>query len=205
MMASSMRMFVAIGLPPAVQVALAVARQFIQERAQSVGCAQELATSARWVRPEGSHLTLKFLGNVPAEKTQAIGASLAQASAGIAPFPLEVGQIGAFPSLRRARVLWLGLSGDLEALGKLQAAVERELAALGFPVENRPFHPHLTLARLEAGLPDALVRELLASPLTTSPEPLPVNSFRLMRSEIQRGGAKYTSLADLLLEGNGNE
>ena len=107
----------------------------------------------RPVNPEGVHLTLKFLGDVSMSQVDAIAAAVEGAAADAQPFDLELRGVGGFPDLRRPRVLWVGVGGDLEALQRLYSAVEAALAPLGFPPEGRAFTPHLTLARLRDGTP----------------------------------------------------
>ena len=105
----------------------------------------------RPVNPDGVHLTLKFLGDVSTSTVGDVAAALEGAAAGARPFDLELRGVGGFPDLRRPRVLWVGVGGDLEALQRLYESVESALAPLGFPPEGRAFTPHLTLARLREG------------------------------------------------------
>jgi RNA 2',3'-cyclic 3'-phosphodiesterase len=193
------RCFVAIELPLGVIQTLAVVRQDIEQLAKSTHSSQELAASVRWVRPEGSHLTLKFLGQAPVGQIPAIGQSLMTAGTGAGPLNLTLAGIGAFPNLRRARVLWVGIAGDVSAIADLYSAIERELAILGYPAETRAFHPHLTLARLETGLPEAMVRSLSANPPAVPPAPFRAIALSLMRSELRPEGASYTQLATIPL------
>jgi len=100
----------------------------------------------RWVPPENVHLTLKFLGELPEERVREVCSAVDGAAAGVPPFVMGVGGFGAFPSLRRPQVVWVGV--ELEpTLESLQASLEEALAGLGFPREQRPFRPHLTLGR----------------------------------------------------------
>lgn len=104
----------------------------------------------RWVRSSGLHLTLKFFGETGAELMPDIEAALRLASRGVAMIPLAPRELGGFPTLAAARVLWAGY--DAEApLELLAHRVERECARLGFPVEGRPFRPHVTLGRVREG------------------------------------------------------
>ena len=146
--------------------------------------------------PEGIHLTLKFLGETPAERRAEIEAAVGRAATGVQPFELHLGKLGTFGSARSPRVLWVDVGGDLQALAKLHSQVEKELGALGFPAEGRRFSPHLTLARVpperaaEAADPLAAAIAGNQSPSGT----IPATSLSLMRSELQRGGAVYTHL-----------
>ena len=149
-MRQPVRAFVAIELPDRAKDALA--RVVGELRAAQLG-------GLRAVRPEGIHLTLKFLGDVPADRIDAIGAAAERAAGHHTPFALLLSGVGAFPSGRAPRVLWAGIAGDLDSLGALQASVDGCLADLGFARERRAFNPHLTLARLrDSALPTSTPR-----------------------------------------------
>ena len=133
-----MRTFIAIPLPPECRAALEAA----QSGLRSIGA------DVRWTAVGSIHLTLKFLGEID----PAVLADLARALAGAAavePFALKIQGLGAFPDLRGPRVVWCGLAGDTDALVRLQSAVETACVSLGFTPEQRPFHPHLTLGRVQ--------------------------------------------------------
>ena len=106
-----------------------------------------LAPRARWVRPEGVHVTLAFLGAVEPARLAPLQEALSQVAARHPALQLGVAGGGSFGSPARPRVLWAGITGDTEALGTLQADVARSLGPLGFSPEARAFTPHLTLAR----------------------------------------------------------
>ena len=108
----------------------------------------------RWVRVDGLHLTLRFLGATPDEKQSQIAAALEAASAGVAPFRVALSGGGAFPDPRRPRVLWIGINEGAALLAGLARRLDERLAPLGWPPEGRPFAPHLTLARTD-GVPGA--------------------------------------------------
>ncbi|MCL4369081.1 MAG: RNA 2',3'-cyclic phosphodiesterase [Actinobacteria bacterium] len=207
-MIDKVRTFVAIELPGEVRQVLAELRAGLEQQARELGVARELAQTARWVRPEGTHLTLKFLGWVPEvsvgdsprrAQLGEIEAGVRRACAGVRAFQLGLAGVGAFPSLRRARVLWVGLRGDLPALAEVKDKLEQELSPLGYPTEDRQFHPHLTLARLGCGLPEALSR-VLGGGFEVPELVWKVDGLSLMRSELLRGGARYTQLALVKLD-----
>ncbi|OLC78745.1 MAG: 2'-5' RNA ligase [Gemmatimonadetes bacterium 13_1_40CM_4_69_8] len=180
-----MRLFVALNLPPAVREAVWAAAAPLRE----------LQLPVNWVRADGVHLTLKFLGEVSDEQEPELLAALAQAagsgegaSRGI---PLALGGFGVFPDLRRPRVVWVGVAPE-PALELLQHRVEQAFAPLGFPTEGRPFRPHLTLGRAarDAGAPAFRgLAEALAG--LEFAETARVDSLDLMESTLQRGGAVY--------------
>ncbi|MGH7570078.1 MAG: RNA 2',3'-cyclic phosphodiesterase [Gemmatimonadales bacterium] len=176
-----MRLFVALNFPTMLRDALWDAGEPLRRRAWPVN----------WVRPEGLHLTLKFLGEVEPDREPALVAALGAAAAGARSLPLAVGGFGVFPDLQRPRVLWVGISAD-PALELLQHRVEQEFAPLGFPTEPRAFRPHLTLGRARkdarpadfTGLTEALAG--LAFERTAV-----IATVDLMQSTLQSGGAVY--------------
>lgn len=201
----ALRCFVAIEMPASVLQAMDRLRRQIQQQAKDQHEDRELAGSARWVRPDNMHLTLKFLGAVPARLIPSIEVALARVAQAFGPIHLNLDGVGVFPNLRRARVLWAGFGGDITPLLELQAAIEQEMAALGYPKEPRPFHPHLTLTRLEAGLPVSLARWLETSPPKVPVLPITGDGIILMRSELRPGGPRYTPLATIRLASAGAE
>jgi len=176
------RLFVAINLPEAV-------RRTIHERTAGL---RETDMPARWVDPDRIHLTLKFLGEVLDERRDAAVEALREAASGYAPFHLELEGVGAFPSLRRPRVVWLGVAATLP-LRALKHDVEHAYARLGFERESRAFHPHLTLGRArdraEAG--EFRPLERLAGEVRVE-DGFRVESVELMRSRLGHGGAEYS-------------
>jgi RNA 2',3'-cyclic 3'-phosphodiesterase len=102
----------------------------------------------RWTNPEGIHLTLKFLGDTPEGKVQAVTQGMLAAAAGFEPFELRVAGFGCFPNPRRARVLWVGVPDLPKPLAGVQRAIDLQMARLDFARETRPFSPHLTLGRV---------------------------------------------------------
>lgn len=132
-----MRLFVALDLTEEIREALG----------EPIASLKLLTRSARWARPEGMHVTLKFIGHVDANRLEAIRAALARVRSG-APVAMEIRGVGFFPDERRPRVLWCGIEASAN-LAPLAAEVERVLEPLGIPREERKFTPHLTLARLK--------------------------------------------------------
>lgn len=183
------RLFVAVVLPDSVLAQ--VGR--VQERLQ--GLAPERA--ARWVRPEGIHITLKFLGDAPVSQLDALRAALDAAVEGHSAFELYAAGLGAFPHTKQPRVLWIGLSGDIAELNAVRESVEERISPLGFPTEKRDFHPHLTLARAARGASRAdqaalgeLVDKIDLPRLVT----WRVEGISLIRSDLGPGGAQYTQV-----------
>ena len=161
-------------------------------------------SGVRWVNPEAVHLTLKFLGNVPRAQIGEITHALSRSVLGSAPFTLEMGEVGGFPTLDAPRVLWVGLKEELDELASLQQKVEEELQSLGFPKERRPFTAHLTLARMRDGVTSQERR--MAGEATSSVSPpvgvaMEVKAISLMESILLPSGAVYNRLASIPLEG----
>src|SRR5207248_768149 len=175
------RLFVALNLPAPVREALwaATAR------------ARDLGLPVKWVRGEGLHLTLKFLGDVADEREPELAAALTRAAAGARGLALALGGFGVFPDFRRPRVVWVGIAPE-PGLEILQHRVEQEFAPLGFPTEARSFRPHVTLGRTSrdarpaalTGLEEALGRLEFA-------ETALVSALDLMQSTLQSGGPVY--------------
>jgi 2'-5' RNA ligase len=153
--------------------------------------------SVRWVRPEGIHLTLKFLGDTQPQLVDRVKAALEQAATQIRPFSFTVGGLGCFPSTRRPRVVWVGLHEPSGRLAHLRDCIEAEVAPLGFPTERRPFSPHLTLGRVQRRASSSEVREIgqvvAASTLGTVDE-MAVTEVLFMKSDLRPTGAVHTIL-----------
>jgi 2'-5' RNA ligase len=189
------RSFVAIELSDQMRSELGQ----VQESLKSKGIADQV----RWVKPEGIHLTLKFLGNVPADNVKEISVAVEQASQGIAPFDISLCGLGCFPTTSRPNVLWIGLEGDTVSLVKLQSTIEASLSRLGYPEENRKYTPHLTLGRVNRRVGSADRRRLGDLIQTHSIEPLggmKVSEVSLMKSQLSPSGARYSRLAVAQLE-----
>jgi RNA 2',3'-cyclic 3'-phosphodiesterase len=153
--------------------------------------------AGRWVRPEAIHLTLKFLGDVPEERLADIHVAVDRACQGVGPLRICPSSLGCFPNTGNPRVVWVGVREETGQLSALQAAVDKELAAVGFAREERPFRPHLTMARIQRRATRAEARELgqatLACPAPDE-EPIEVDEVCVIKSELTPGGAVYTRL-----------
>jgi 2'-5' RNA ligase len=157
----------------------------------------------RWTDPEGTHLTLQFLGDIDSDFTGKVTAALAEAADGFHPFHLSVSGLGVFPDPKRVRVVWVGLTGDLEILGQLQKRIESALSPLGFPAEARPFIPHLTLGRVrDNARPDERqsLGQLVAKATVESDSGLEVDSVHLIKSQLTPQGPIYTRIGSVELK-----
>lgn len=183
-----LRTFFAIELSDAARRAAAA---LVASLRGDPGCA-----AVRWGRPEGFHVTLRFLGPTPAERVPALAAAVRAATAGIAPFALELGPVGAFPDARRPRVVFAAVEPH-ESVAALAAAVERGVVAADFPPEERPFHAHLTLGRVR----EQRRRVRLPAGERPAPARFPVESVVLFRSNPGAAGSTYTPLERIALGG----
>ena len=183
------RSFIAIELPEEAREGLARLRKELE---------RDEHRFVKWVDPGGIHLTLKFLGNIPSKRVTEITEAMEEAAHGISPFHLEISGLGAFPSLKQARVFWVGIGGELDNLSRLQQNIDSALAALGFAKEERSFVPHLTLARIRQGaspLERKSLGELVGSTVFEDKYHIEVEAINLMRSQLTPAGAIYTCLS----------
>jgi len=190
----TIRSFVAIELPPD---ALDYCEEATIRAKRLLGSAE---SAVRWVRPEGIHITLKFLGSVPGDQVPELARRLTAALAAQPAFELTIHGLGVFPNPRSPRVIWLGLEEDLAALREAHQRVEVATEPLGYPHERQPFRPHLTLGRVREGVPGEDLAEIgrLAREWPEGPGvSFEAKSASLMRSNLARGGALYTRLAEI--------
>ncbi len=183
------RTFVAVELSDEVKAHIAAAIDRLR---------REQVNNLRLVRPEGVHLTLKFLGDIDADRVPAVAEAMSQVAVRHTPFGLTLGAPGVFPNANRARVLWIGVDGDLEPLRLLQAGAEDALTAIGFPADRRGFNPHLTIGRMHhrASRPDrSRAATALSSLDLPEDQPIAVNAISLMKSTLLPDGAIYERIA----------
>ncbi len=184
----AIRVFLALEIPAQVKEELALAQE---------GLRHELPR-ARWTRPEGWHLTLKFLGQVEQPRLVALDAELAPRIRGIGIVPVKLEKAGLFPSSARPRVAWVG--GTADGVEKVVAAVEGAAELVGFPRERRPWSVHLTLARLKMQWSKTAVDRFLEWGDTLDLEAFTCREVVLFSSDLQPGGAVYTALERFSLE-----
>lgn len=189
-----MRIFIALDIDDGI-------RERIQRFVEGVS---GFASEARWVRPESMHVTLKFIGEKPAEAVEEIKRALSAVRS--ESFEISFRGYGFFPTAKSARVFWVGIESGPH-LAKLATVVDQATAALGIPKEEHPYSPHLTLARGggRSGAPrrqkedrpnrsfQKLQEKLAAMP---SPEfgTMTAREFFLYQSQLMRGGARYTKI-----------
>ncbi|MEE9402954.1 MAG: RNA 2',3'-cyclic phosphodiesterase [Desulfobacteria bacterium] len=189
-MGEKLRAFIAISLPEPVLQGIVTAQETLKRSGLKI----------RWVRKEGIHLTLKFLGDIDRDSVEKISEAMERATGSFSPFTLWAEGIGVFPNLRRPRVAWVGLSGDIEILRALQRDLESQLSGLGFPKEKRPFKGHLTLGRVKGRLDGIKLQEALEDLGDFRTESFTAQSLVLFQSELRPDGAVYSRVAEVPLK-----
>jgi len=190
-MGDKIRAFIAIDLPDHVLHGIGSVQSGLKRRDLNI----------KWVRKESVHLTLKFLGDVPAERIEAIGAALKEAVKGAGPFVLEGKGMGVFPDFRRPRVVWAGVSGQLDAVQRLYERIEQALEGIGFPKEKRPFRAHLTIGRIKGRINKPALRAAIEEGEGFATDPFDVARVILYQSTLRPQGAVYTKLVEAEMRG----
>jgi 2'-5' RNA ligase len=179
-----MRVFIAIELPDEVKAALAALQSELQKADAEIS----------WTKPENLHLTLKFLGEVEADRIPKVTQACADAAASVGSFSIRVQDTGVFPNVKQPRVLWVGLAEGLAELRTLHNKLDENLHTLGFEKETRAFNPHLTLGRVKS------LKNVSAVTAKLLTYKLPELSFHahelvVMQSQLHPAGSIYTPLA----------
>ncbi|KPL77153.1 hypothetical protein AC812_04060 [Bellilinea caldifistulae] len=188
------RAFIAVELPPHIQKELEIILINLQESG---------VRSVKWVNPHAIHLTLKFLGESSPQELSQIADEIRKIAATTAPLEVQVQGIGAFPNLKRPRVVWVGLKSP-PGLFRLQKALEDAAEQIGYPREEREFSPHLTLGRVkrEASPTElTLLGQTIAQKSVGTLGTMMINQLVLFRSDLKPEGAIYTPLAHFPLNG----
>ena len=190
-MSETFRAFIAIDLPESV-------RSFLSEAQEAL---KLYGFRVKWVRPQNIHLTLKFLGNTAIADTGKIAAAMALAARNCPVVSLAAKGVGVFPDVRRPRVIWAGLDGQLEVLANLQQTLDAHLADLGFPGETRAFKSHLTLGRVKGKIAAAGMKAAIDKLKEFESESFEINQFILFKSELRPSGAVYTKVQRIAFQG----
>jgi 2'-5' RNA ligase len=190
----AVRCFIAIELPGEIKAKLGELTSVLRKTGADV----------KWVQESNHHLTLKFLGATDEELIPAIREALERNLSLLPPFYIKISGVGHFPGGRHPRVVWVGI-GNSEALSALQRDIEAEMTKLGYPAEERPFSPHLTLGRVKSprGTRELLGR--LEEFRQTEVGELEVKGVSLMKSELRPAGAEYSPLAQILFGGRNDD
>jgi RNA 2',3'-cyclic 3'-phosphodiesterase len=185
------RVFVAIQLPLELRESIT----------KHISCLREQFPDVRasWSREENVHLTLKFVGDTPVKLVEDLSQAVAQSALAVPAFQLTIEGCGAFPSRGTPRVLWVGIESPTGELGKLHHALERDCESKGFARERRPFHPHLTIARLRKPHGARQLAEVHRQTIFEK-RVVSVNEVCVIRSELSPDGSRYTVLSQHQLQ-----
>lgn len=182
-----MRAFIGIALPPEIRAGIADLVSPMRARRDPVS----------WVPERNLHLTLKFLGEIPPARAGEMAGLVADASRNIPPFPLQIGDAGGFPTLRAPRVLWIGFREPLELVRKLHQNMENALSGAGFPRDERPFHPHVTVGRVRGRVAPGWGEAFAAVVSGVAFDTVSVASYRVYESRLSPSGAQYSVLREV--------
>lgn len=183
-----LRLFTAIDFPPDVVSGIGDLLTRLQKGAIFTGA------HPAWIKAENVHITLVFLGRQEQQRVARITESMNLAAGTAAPFRLRLGGLHLFPNPREPKVISLGISGDLKGLSALREELASRLRQQGFPVESRPFRPHITLARIKSMKGLAGLRSLVASHRLMEAGEFQVERITLYRSTLTRTGSIYDLL-----------
>jgi 2'-5' RNA ligase len=183
-MSDTLRTFVAFTLPKDIAATLETVKASLVAYGFKV----------RWVSLENIHLTLKFLGDIKKKDIDPIAHALRETVAGRDPISFRVSGLGMFPGMHRPRVIWVGLTGEIDRIVDCQQVLDTHLSAVGFPREKRPFKGHITLGRVKGRIrPDRLLEALTTCSAYES-IPVIVDRMHLIQSDLKPAGASYTAL-----------
>jgi len=185
---ADVRAFIAVSLPPMLQSQLDIISRQLREVLPAV--------PVRWVPVKNIHLTLKFLGNIREENLGALKDSLNAEASRHNSFEFGLGLLGAFPNINQPRVIWVGVTAAKE-LKELARGIENQAKSLGYPAEERPFSPHLTLGRVGRQVSNQEIRRIADAVQTLKIEAAGttrVSEIHLYRSDLNPVGAVYTRL-----------
>lgn len=185
---SKIRTFIAIEISESVRQKIAALQSDFKKRKERIS----------WAKPGNIHLTLKFLGDVEEGKIKLIGEALATATKEFQPFSFFVKELGAFPNIRRPRVLWVGIENSTKELSDIQIEIEDQLNQLDLLKEKKKFNPHLTIGRVKSQVSNEFIENFKAS--IFDEEEVKVEEIILMRSELHPKGAIYTPLKKIRLD-----
>lgn len=186
------RIFIAVELSPALHNAVVHTQQHLEAAGARI----------RWIKPANLHFTLRFLGEIPLAQVALAKVATREAVEGVAPFSITLQRLGAFPSFQRPQVVWIGVTDGAKEMQALAAQLEARLLHHRFPPSDRPFRPHLTLARIR----DTRQWRDVVRALTQDQEALigsqRVEAVTVMESQLNPKGPAYTPLEEVSLPGH---
>jgi RNA 2',3'-cyclic 3'-phosphodiesterase len=186
------RSFIAIEIPEPIRQRLGDLQEKLRQASADV----------KWVRPEGIHLTLKFLGNISLPDVERLAQSLSSVIGTQESFDLRIVGLGGFPNDRNPRVIWVGLDRGAEKACSLQRVIEEETRKARFPSENRAFQPHLTLGRVRSSKGRDALAQMVAMHKSVEIGAFSAEAVYLFKSELKPSGAVYTKLETFPLRGH---
>ena len=184
-------------------VALAISEEVRRQVALLIGELRERERALRWVNPQNLHITLKFIGDVPADRVPVVCETLASAETG-QRLSLEFNGLGCFPDARRPSVVWVGITSSPQ-LSSLASHIDQALATIGVPPEEKPFIPHLTIARIKERRGSPAFAASFDRKGRRSFGVMSAGEFQLMESKLKSGGAEYTTLRSFPFAGSRNQ
>ena len=190
-MSDNIRTFIAFKLPKNIISSI----KKIQEDIKSC------AVKAKWINPENIHLTLKFLGNINHTDIERISETIIDTVKGHSPISLAAKGIGVFPNIKRPRVIWVGITGEIEKLTGIQKDIEKNLEELGFPREKRSFKGHLTLGRIKGKINPKKLLDTMKKFERFKSESFIADKVFLFKSELKSTGSVYTELKSIPIGG----
>ncbi|MBN1932151.1 MAG: RNA 2',3'-cyclic phosphodiesterase [Desulfobacterales bacterium] len=188
-MSDFIRTFIAIELPQNILASIFK----VQEGIRGYGF------KLRWVPPQNVHLTLKFLGYISNTDVKKIGEAMVESIEGHFPIQLAAKGIGIFPGIKRPRVLWVGMIGQVDLLSKLQKNIDEKLEMVGFQPEKRTFRGHLTIARVKGKIDPGKLHDAIKQFEGFETEEFVADKIILFKSELKSSGAVYEKLMSISL------
>ncbi|MDI6632426.1 MAG: RNA 2',3'-cyclic phosphodiesterase [Bacillota bacterium] len=189
-MEQTLRLFWAVSLPPAVREKLAAVQDLFRG----------LPLDVKWVETENLHITVRFLGETGTHLVEPLTAAVAERVAETAAFTLRLGEVGVFPSVRKPRVLWVGIR-NFEPLVALNRLVEEAVRSLGFPPENKPYSPHVTIGRFRTATGARALERTIAAAGPQEVGEVIVDGLELLASRLTPAGPVYTPLRRVFFGG----
>ena len=187
---AAIRLFIALETPAAVREALV----------RTIAELRTVDADVRWEAEDKLHATLKFLGDTPEARLEAVLAGLDRTGSATAPLTITYTGLGFFPSPRQPRIIWAGLLEPTGTLADFHARIETSMGALGFTEESRAFHPHVTLGRVKSPRGAAALRARVET-CTFDQPPITLHEVALIKSDLRPSGSVYTTLKRISLTG----
>ena len=186
----AIRSFLAFELPP----------EILKEITRISGDVKKSGLEAGWVKPGNIHLTVIFLGDVDEKDIAGIVSCVDNVVGNFKPFDISLGGMGMFGDMRRPRVLWMGLDGEIKRLAAMRDRLQKPLEPFGIKQEDRPFRPHLTLGRFRRPVKDkSLLKRTIDQYKNISGPGGKLDELILFKSQLKPGGSIYTKLHTWLL------